>query len=140
MNGQWIKDEDGQEFIISRDELKKKIKSEEKKEVNVENVEDDAGGVYIKEAEINESTHLNEKFIDARIKQSEDLKEKIQELSIKAKRGLIIAPIGFFLNKCPDCGRNIDKVVLRDGGYPDYGSKYKYYSCSCGYEFGKVVF
>jgi len=31
MNGQWIKDEDGQEFIISRDELKKKIKSEEKK-------------------------------------------------------------------------------------------------------------
>ena len=69
-----------------------------------------------------------------------DLKEKIQELSIKAKRGLIIAPIGFFLNKCPDCGRKIDKVVLRDGGYPDYGSKYKYYSCSCGYEFGKVVF
>ena len=30
MNGQWIKDEDGQEFIISRD----KIKNEEKKEVN----------------------------------------------------------------------------------------------------------
>ncbi|MEK9154603.1 MAG: hypothetical protein AAB596_00815 [Patescibacteria group bacterium] len=70
------------------------------------------------------------------------IRKRVEMLSVLANEGRITAPQKKrFLSKkreCPNCGKELHREIFEDGGYPDYGDKYDYCACSCGYEYGII--
>ncbi len=153
---QWVRDEDGYEVMLTREQIRELIKRKEEK-----NKKGRKENIYIQKEEI-EKNEAMEKEVKKEIKKEKiggkkeklykeiyngareqrmsiDKKEKlVKKLAVLARKDLIKAPKGFLIwKKCPECGSEISQEKWSDGGYPDYGDAYEYYNClSCGYEYG----
>ncbi|OGM94301.1 hypothetical protein A2524_00530 [Candidatus Wolfebacteria bacterium RIFOXYD12_FULL_48_21] len=71
-----------------------------------------------------------------REKNLDEKEERVCQLAVCGRKGLIKPPIGLFSKKCPGCGKKLSVEKWEAGGFPDYGDAYRYYTCSCGYEYG----
>jgi len=60
-----------------------------------------------------------------REKNLDEKEERVCQLAVCGRKGLIKPPIGLFSKKCPGCGKKLS-VEKWD----------RHYTCSCGYEYG----
>ena len=134
IKGYWVKDEEGQEFIVSGDEHTNFLqKDKEKKKISKEGEEGserkgDGANLRYMVAGASPQERLSDDD-DGRKHVANKLYYRCEHLQDLAFDGLIAKPK--FWRKCPTCGNRLTKQFLR------LFVNYNYYTCDCGYEYAR---